>query len=66
LPLTEASPVSLTGALEGGPFASPTAVTGGEAFESFVGGSSCGLAEGKKKAKAVKSGTFSGTALEIG
>jgi hypothetical protein len=66
LPITEAAGVALTGTLEGGPFASPTAITGGEVFESFSGASTCGLAEGKKKPKAVKSGTFSGTALEVG
>ncbi|MHB8531750.1 MAG: hypothetical protein ACYDC2_03415, partial [Solirubrobacteraceae bacterium] len=65
-PLTEAGNVAVSGMLQGGPFSAPTAATGGEVFESFAGGSTCGVAEGKKKAKPVKSGTFSGTALEIG
>ncbi len=65
-PLTETGSVAVTGTLEGGPFSAPAAVTGGEVLESFTGGSTCGLVEGKKKAKAVKSGTFSGTPLEIG
>jgi hypothetical protein len=66
VPITEASPVALTGTLEGGPFGAPAAITAGEAFESFNGGSTCGLAEGGRKAKPVKAGVFSGTALEIG
>ena len=66
LPLTEAGGVAVSGTLEGGPFGAPATVTGGEVFESFSGGSACGVAEGKKKAKAVKSGTFSGTTFEVG
>ena len=54
LPITEASSAALTGALEGGPFGGPEPITGGEVFESFTGGPSCGLAEGKKTAKPVK------------
>jgi hypothetical protein len=66
VPITEASTLGLTGTLEGGPFSAPEAITGGEIFESFTGGSTCGVPQGKRKAKAVKSGTFSGTAVEIG
>ena len=48
------------------PFSAPEAITGGEVYETFAGGSACGVQQGKKKAKPVKSGTFSGTAVEIG
>jgi hypothetical protein len=65
LPVTEASSAALTGTLEGGPFGGPQPITGGEVFEAFTGGPECGIPQGKKKAKAVKNGTFSGTALEV-
>jgi hypothetical protein len=64
--LTEAAAAGLSGTLEGGPFQAPVGVLGGTVWESFTGGPTCGVAEGKKKAKAVKRGTFSGTALELG
>jgi hypothetical protein len=66
VPITEASTVALEGALEGGPFSAPEPITAGAIYESFTGGATCGVAQGHKKAKAVKSGTFSGTAVEIG
>ncbi len=66
VPLTEASSVALSGSLEGGPFATPAPITGGELWETFAGGSTCGLAEGSRKARPVKKGFFSGTAVEIG
>ena len=66
VPITEASTLSVTGTLEGGPFTAPAPVTGGEIWESFNGGSTCGVAEGKMKAKPVKSGFFAGTALDVG
>jgi hypothetical protein len=65
VPITEAATPALAGTLEGGPFSAPEAITG-EIFESFTGGSACGVPQGKGKAKAVKNGTFSGTAVEIG
>ncbi len=65
VPITEASGATVEGALEGGPFGSPAALAG-TVFESFAGGPGCGVAEGSKKAKAVKSGTFAGTSLKIG
>ncbi len=57
--LTEAGSVPLEGTIEGGPFSSSSPLTG-TVGESFAGGPTCGLAEGKKKAKPVKSGTFFG------
>lgn len=66
LPVTEVGGASLEGKLEGGPFGSPLNILGGTVYESFTGGPTCGIAEGKKKAKAVKSGVFSGTAVELG
>ncbi len=65
-PLTEAGSVRLSGTLEAGPFAAPEPILGGTVTESFTGGPTCGLAEGKKKPKAVKTGVFSGSELEIG
>jgi hypothetical protein len=66
LPLSEASFTGLSGTLEGGPFAAPTSVSAAAVYESFTGGSTCGQAVGKKKAKAVKSGSFSTSEVEIG
>jgi hypothetical protein len=65
-PLNEAGGGTLAGTFQQGPFVALEPISGGEVFESFTGGSTCGLAEGKKKAKAVKRGVFSGTPLEIG
>lgn len=65
IPITEASGATVEGAFEGGPFGAPAALSG-TLFESFSGGPECGLAEGKKKAKAVKNGVFSGSNLKIG
>ena len=66
LPLSEASPASLTGTLEGGPFAGPASVVATAVGESFTGGSTCGQALGKKKAKPVKAGAFSTSEVEFG
>ena len=57
----------LAGTLEGGPFEKPLSIFAGSVSESFTGGPSCGVPPGKKKkAKAVKSGTFASTQVEIG
>ena len=61
VPITEASAAAVTGTLEGGPFAGPEPIIGGQVYETFNGGYTCGLAEGKKKAKPVKTGTFTGS-----
>jgi hypothetical protein len=66
VPITEASTAPLSGTLEGGPFSAPEPITGGELFETFTGGSTCGVAEGHRKAKPVKKGSFSGTTLDVG
>ena len=66
IPISETPLTGLTGTLTGGPFATPTSVKAGTVSESFTGGPSCGVAEGKKKAKAVKTGTFSTSEVEFG
>ena len=66
LPLAEYSLTGLSGTLEGGPFGAPTSISAASVYESFTGGSTCGQAVGKKKAKAVKSGSFSTSEVEIG
>ncbi len=57
--LSEAASVPVEGAIEGGPFSSSSPLAG-SVGESFTGGPTCGLAEGTKKAKPVKSGSFAG------
>ncbi len=59
LPLTETAGVALSGAVATGTY-SPLSLTG-TVSEKFTGGSKCGVPEGKKKAKAVKEGTFEGS-----
>jgi hypothetical protein len=66
IPITEAPLTGLSGTLDGGPFSSPTPIAASSVTESFTGGPSCGVAEGKKKAKAVKTGEFSTTEVELG
>jgi hypothetical protein len=66
VPITEASSAPLSGSLEGGPFSGPEPIVGGEIYETFTGGYTCGLAEGKRKAKPVKKGSFTGTGIDIG
>jgi hypothetical protein len=65
MPLTEAGG-SLEGALEGGPFPLPQKIFAASLAESFTGGPTCGVAPTKGKAKPVKSGTFTTSAVEIG
>ena len=66
IPISEVPMTGLSGTLEGGPFSTPTAISASSVSESFTGGPSCGLSEGRKKAKAVKRGTFSTGAVEFG
>jgi hypothetical protein len=66
MPLTEMSGGGLGGTLEGGPFETPLSIFAGSVSESFTGGPTCGVPQGKKKAKPVKSGTFASTQVEIG
>jgi hypothetical protein len=65
MPLTEAGG-AFEGTLEGGPFASLSSFSASSLSESFTGGPTCGVASGKKKAKAVKSGTFASSSVQIG
>jgi hypothetical protein len=52
-------PTEIGGLIESGPFAeSPL---GGTVTQTYTGGSTCGVAEGKKKAKKVNKGTLTGT-----
>lgn len=66
MPLTEVPGVPLEGKLEGGTLTEPLAITSGTVSESYTGGASCGMASGKKKAKAVTKGTFFGSAVGLG
>ena len=59
LPLTEVAGASLGGLIASGPFTAG-AITG-TVSQTYTGGPKCGLAEGKKKAKKVNKGTFTGT-----
>jgi hypothetical protein len=59
MPLTEAPGVSLGGLIESGPFAE--GAVGGAVSQSYKGGPTCGVTEGKKKAKKVNKGTFTGS-----
>jgi hypothetical protein len=61
MPLTGVPGVSLAGTLESGPFA--TMSLSGTVSQTFSG--TCGAAVGKKKAKAVKDSTFTGSAVTI-
>jgi hypothetical protein len=56
--LTETPAGALSGAVTSGPNA-PLSFTGA-ASEAFTGGPACGVPDGKKRAKAVKTGAFSG------
>ncbi len=53
--------VALSGALASGPY-SPLSLSG-SVSETFTGGSTCGVPVGSKAAKAVKKGTFAGSAV---
>ena len=56
----------LSGKLERGPLATPTAIHTAWVGESFTGAETCGQASGKKAAKPVKSGVFSTGEVEFG
>jgi hypothetical protein len=62
LPLTETE-VALSGAIATGPY-SPLTLSG-TASEKYTGGMTCGEKVGKKAAKAVKKGTFTGSAVDF-
>jgi hypothetical protein len=67
MPLTELyGGNGLGGTIEGGPFEQPLGIFASSVSESFTGGPTCGVPHGKKKAKAVKSGTFTSAPVEIG
>jgi alpha-tubulin suppressor-like RCC1 family protein len=57
--LTETASVTLSGAVSTGPH-SPLTLSE-KTSETFTGGPTCGVAEGEKKAKALKKGRFIGT-----
>jgi hypothetical protein len=61
MPLTAVVGVSLGGTLGSGPFA--TGTISGAVSQTFAG--ACGGAEGKKEAKKVKGGAFTGSPLEL-
>ena len=66
VPVTEVPGAPLEGKLEGGTLTEALSVTSGTVSESFTGGPSCGVPNGKKAAKAVTKGTFVGTAVGLG
>ncbi len=66
VPATEVPGVPLEGKLEGGPLTEALTIVSGTVSESFTGGATCGVPNGKKAAKAVKQGTFVGTAVGLG
>jgi hypothetical protein len=59
LPVTEVPGASLGGLVESGLFAG--GAIGGTVSQTYTGGPSCGVAEGKKKAKKVEKGSFAGS-----
>ncbi len=61
--LTETPDIAFSGDLTTGSY-SPLTLTG-TATESYTGGATCGQKVGKKAAKAVKKGTFSGSAVNF-
>ena len=63
LPLSETAGVALSGAVAAGTY-SPLSLSG-TARETFTGGSKCGQPEGRKAAKAVKKGTFTGSEVAL-
>ena len=65
-PLGEGTLAGLSGSLSGGRFKEATPIATVYTGEAFTGGSSCGVKQGKKPAKPVKSGTFSAPTLEFG
>jgi hypothetical protein len=65
-PLGEGTLTGLSGAVSGGPFSTETAFATAFTEESFAGGSTCGVREGKKAAKPVKSGSFTTPIVEFG
>lgn len=52
-------PTSISGLIEEGPFTGES--ISGTVTQAYTGGPTCGVAEGKKKAKKVNKGTFSGS-----
>jgi len=63
MPLAETPGVAFSGEVTTGSY-SPLTLTG-TATESYTGGAACGEKVGKKAAKAVKKGTFSGPAVSF-
>jgi hypothetical protein len=61
---TETENAPLSGELTSGSY-SPSTLTG-TLTERYLGGATCGQASGKKAAKAVRKGTFSGSAVAFG
>lgn len=66
MPLSEAASEGFGGTLEGGPFKAPAPFSAAVLAESFTGGPSCGVPSGNGKVKAVKSGSFATSAVELG
>ncbi|HTR72577.1 MAG TPA: hypothetical protein VMG80_03200 [Solirubrobacteraceae bacterium] len=58
-PVTEKAGVSLSGLVESGAFEG--GAIGGSVSQAYAGGETCGIPNGKKKAKKVNKGTFTGS-----
>ena len=65
-PVGEGELAGLSGSLTGGPFSTETAFATALTDESFTGGPTCGVKEGSKAAKPVKSGSFTTSVVEFG
>ena len=65
MPITEAGGEGLQASLQGGPFEAGATVSAASLSESFIGGPTCGIPSGKHKAKAVKAGSFSTSAVQV-
>ena len=63
MPLTETPDIAFSAEVTSGSY-SPLTLTG-TATESYTGGATCGETVGKKTAKPVKKGTFSGSAVSF-
>jgi hypothetical protein len=63
MPLTEVPGVSLGGTLASGPFSGDT--ISGTVSQTYTDGSKCGVPRAGMKAKKVKKGRFTGSAVEI-
>ena len=65
-PVGEGELTGLSGSVTGGPFSTEATFATAFTDESFSGGPTCGVKEGRKAAKPVKSGSFTTPTVEFG